>query len=70
MVYLTIIPRARVEYEMVDSLHAGYNHLTNQPNFILLNKPEKKSKKKRDFRFSHAKGAVHQNCLSHHEQSE
>ena len=46
MVYLTIIPRARVEYEMVDSLHAGYNHLTNQPDFILLNKPEKKSKKK------------------------
>lgn len=46
MVYLRIIPRARVEYEMVDSLHAGYNHLKHHPDFILLNKPEKKSKKK------------------------
>ena len=27
MVFLRIIPRERVEYEMVDSLHAGYNHL-------------------------------------------
>lgn len=53
---------------MVDSLHAGYNHLKHHPDFILLNKPEKKAKK-RDFRFSHAKGGVHQNCLSHHEQS-
>ena len=70
MVYLRIIPRARVENEMVDSLHAGYNHLKHHPDFILLNKPEEKSKKKRDFRFSHAKGGVHQNCLSHHEQSE
>lgn len=69
MVFLRIIPRERVEYEMVDSLHAGYNHLKHHPDFILLNKPEKKAKKKRDFRFSHAKGGVHRNCLSHHEQS-
>lgn len=70
MVYLTIIPRASVEYEMVDSLQAGYNHLMHHPDFILLNKLEKNKKnKKRDFRFSHAKGGVHQNCLSHHEQS-
>ena len=46
MVYLTIIPRARVEYEMVDSLHAGYNHLMHHPVSILLNKPERKAKKK------------------------
>ena len=31
---------------MVDSLHAGYNHLKHHPDFILLNKPEKKAKKK------------------------
>ena len=68
MVYLTIITRARVEYDMVDSLHAGYNHLKHHPDFILLKKTEKKAKE-RDFRFSHAKGGVHQNCLSHHEQS-
>ena len=46
MVYLTIIPRVRVEYEMVDSLPAGYNHLKHHPDFILLNKPEENSKKK------------------------
>ena len=45
MVYLRIIPRARVENEMVDSLHAGYNHLKHHPDFSLLNKPEKKAKK-------------------------
>ena len=47
MVYLTIIPRASVEYEMVDSLQAGYNHLMHHPDFILLNKLEKKNKTKK-----------------------
>ena len=27
MVYLTIIPRARVGYEMIDTRRVGYNHL-------------------------------------------
>ena len=31
---------------MVDSLHAGYNHLKHHPDFILLNKPEENSEKK------------------------